>query len=122
VDLITKPKEKENEGNYIKHIKISKVGLSEWKLYLWKLWIRQFIRNNGRKTLSKETSNSHQRRETMKQWELKNNSKVELPDGQIATFVRMDGMYAQWELKGKLLIGNYEDFKKTDFGYKVKKR
>lgn len=55
----------------------------------------------------------------MKQWELKNNSKVELPNGQIAVFVKMDGMYAQWRLDGKLKIGNYEDFEETDFGYRV---
>ena len=57
----------------------------------------------------------------MKQWELKNNSVVELPDGTLATFVKMDGRYAQWDQNGELKIGNFEDFDQTESGYKVRK-
>lgn len=57
---------------------------------------------------------------TYHQWELKNDSIVELPDGTRATFVAMDGMYAKWIQNGEHKIGNFEKFEKTDFGYKVK--
>jgi len=55
----------------------------------------------------------------MKQWELTNNSKVELPDGSFATFLKMDGMYAKWDKDGEFLTGNYDTFEETEFGYKV---
>jgi hypothetical protein len=55
----------------------------------------------------------------MKQWELKNNSKVEIPDGRIVTFLKMDGMYAKWDDNGELKTGNFEEFEETDFGYKT---
>jgi hypothetical protein len=57
---------------------------------------------------------------TYKQYELPNNSKVQLPDGEIVKFLKMDGMYAQWEQKGKLAIGNFESFILEDGVYKVK--
>lgn len=56
----------------------------------------------------------------MKQWQLKNNSKVQLPDGKIVTFLKMDGMYAKWNDNGEFKTGNFDEFEKTDFGYKVK--
>jgi len=56
----------------------------------------------------------------LKQWELPNNSKVELPDGTIATFLNMDGAYAHWDVDGKLQIGNFNEFIKEDGIYKVK--
>lgn len=56
----------------------------------------------------------------IKQWDLKNNSIVELPDGSRVTFLKMDGMYAHWDKNGKQKIGNFKDFEKTNFGYKVK--
>jgi hypothetical protein len=55
----------------------------------------------------------------MKQWELPNNSLVQLPGGKKVTFLKMDGMYAQWDVDGKVKIGNFAAFEKTDFGYKV---
>lgn len=58
----------------------------------------------------------------MKQWELENNSKVKLPDGTIATFIKMDGKYARWNKNGRIKIGNFEDFEKTKFGYRVKEQ
>jgi hypothetical protein len=59
------------------------------------------------------------KQEALKQWELENNSEVELPDGVKATFLKMDGMYAHWDLQGELAIGNYDSFVKTKTGYKV---
>lgn len=56
---------------------------------------------------------------TLKQWQLKNNSEVELPDGERVKFKKMDGMYAQWEQNGNIKIGSFEKFEKTDFGYRV---
>ncbi len=59
----------------------------------------------------------------LKQWELKPKSKILLPDGRIVKFIKMDGMYAQWDFGGKLKIGNYEEFEKVDekeFGYNYK--
>lgn len=55
----------------------------------------------------------------MKQWELENNSKVELPDGTFAIFIKMDGLYAKWDVQGEWKTGNYEAFEKTKDGYKV---
>ncbi len=55
----------------------------------------------------------------LKQWELKNNSRVELLDGTLVTFLKMDGMYAKWDDDGRFKTGNFDNFKKTDFGYKV---
>ena len=57
---------------------------------------------------------------TLKQWELKNNSEVELSDGTRVTFLKMDGMFAHWEENGKRKIGNFNAFVKTDYGYKIK--
>lgn len=57
-----------------------------------------------------------------KQWQLKNNSIVELIDGRKIKFIKMDGAYAHWDLEGRLKIGNYEEFEETDFGYKVTKQ
>lgn len=48
---------------------------------------------------------------TLKQWELDNNSKVELPDGSISTFLKMDGMYAHWD---NGVIGNFNEFVLSD--------
>lgn len=55
------------------------------------------------------------------QWDLKPNSRVELPDGSMITFEKMDGMYAHWidDNTGLIKIGNFEYFIETDFGYKV---
>jgi hypothetical protein len=53
------------------------------------------------------------------QWELENNSSVELPDGTIVIYLKMDGMYAHWDVDGELQIGNYSVFEKTETGYKV---
>jgi hypothetical protein len=47
---------------------------------------------------------------TYKQWELPNKSKVKLEDGTIATFLKMDGMYAKWDVNGEVLTGNFEKF------------
>jgi hypothetical protein len=55
----------------------------------------------------------------MKQHELKNNSEVELPDGKRVKFIKMDGMYAKWDVDGELKTGNFEEFEETEFGYKV---
>lgn len=50
---------------------------------------------------------------TYKQWQIPNGSLVKLPDGTFATFLKMDGMYAQWqELNGLTWIGNFDKFKK----------
>lgn len=56
----------------------------------------------------------------MKQYELKNDSIVELSNGKRVTFLKMDGMYAKWDDEGEFKTGNFEDFEETDFGYKVK--
>lgn len=49
------------------------------------------------------------------QWELPNNSKVKLGDGEFVIFKKMDGMYAQWEQDGKLKIGNFHNkFRKVE--------
>jgi len=51
----------------------------------------------------------------MKQWELPNNSTVVLPDGTTATYLKMDGMYAQWLLpNGTIAIGNYQNIERKD--------
>lgn len=55
----------------------------------------------------------------MKQWELPNNSKVKLPDGSFATYLKMDGMYAKWDKDGEFLTGNYENLEKEEDYYKV---
>jgi hypothetical protein len=55
----------------------------------------------------------------MKQHELPNNSKVKLPDGTWALFLKMDGMYAHWKVNGELKIGSFEEFKKVDDYYEV---
>ncbi len=55
----------------------------------------------------------------MKQWELKNNSRVLLPEGKVVTFLKMDGSYAHWDDNGELRIGNFEEFEETEDGYKV---
>ena len=58
----------------------------------------------------------------MEQWELKNNSKVKLADGRIVTFIKMDGMYAHWDIGGMLKTGNYQKFEKVEnkeYKYKV---
>jgi hypothetical protein len=48
---------------------------------------------------------------TYKQWELPNKSKVKLEDGTIVTFLKMDGMYAKWDVgDGYLMTGNFEKF------------
>ena len=60
----------------------------------------------------------------MKQWELPNNSKVKLPDGRMITFVKMDGVYAHWDVGGVLKIGSYKEFgfEKEGGYYKVIKQ
>lgn len=55
----------------------------------------------------------------MKQWELPNNTVVELPDGTLATFLKMDGMYAHWDIGGELQIGNYDNIERVDGVFKV---
>lgn len=55
----------------------------------------------------------------MKQWELPSGSKVKLPDGTFATFTKMDGMYAHWDVNGELAIGNYDNLEKRDGYYEV---
>jgi predicted DNA-binding protein len=44
---------------------------------------------NGKKEIILEIINN------MEQWELPNNTIVKLPDGKLATFLKMDGMYAR---------------------------
>lgn len=56
----------------------------------------------------------------MKQYELPNNSIVILPDGEEVKFLKMDGMYAQWEENGELKIGNFKEFEKVGDKFKVK--
>lgn len=55
----------------------------------------------------------------LKQWELPNYSKVKLPNGEFATFIKMDGMYGKWDIGGKMVIGNYLKFKKAEGYYEV---
>lgn len=56
----------------------------------------------------------------IRQWDLKNNSIVELLNGDRVKFLKMDGMYAHWESTDDVInIGNFEEFEETDFGYKV---
>jgi len=55
----------------------------------------------------------------LKQWELENNSTVELPSGKRVTFLKMDGMYAKWDDNGEFKTGNFDEFEKTHSGYKV---
>jgi len=57
---------------------------------------------------------------TLKQWELPRNSRVKLPDGKMATFLGMDGLYAKWDLNGEFKMGNYEKFIKKGDYYEVK--
>ena len=46
----------------------------------------------------------------MKQWQIPNNSKVEISKGLFYTFLKMDGMYAKWkDNKDRFKIGNYEE-------------
>jgi hypothetical protein len=47
---------------------------------------------------------------TYKQWEIPNKSKVKLEDGTIVTFLKMDGMYAKWDVNGEVQTGNFEKF------------
>ena len=56
---------------------------------------------------------------TLKQWELPNKSKVILRDGQEVTYLKMDGMYAQWNVNGQLKTGNFKEFKKEGDKYIV---
>jgi len=55
----------------------------------------------------------------MKQWELPNNVTVILPDKSTATFLKMDGMYAHWDVGGKRMIGNYDNIELIDGVYEV---
>ena len=55
----------------------------------------------------------------MKQWQLKNNSKVELPSGKMVDFLKMDGMFAKWDVDGEMQTGNFDEFEQTENGYKV---
>ena len=57
--------------------------------------------------------------EKLKQWELPNNTKVEIQPGEFATFLEMDGMYAKWDLGGKFKIGNYDIIYKEKGKYKA---
>ena len=43
----------------------------------------------------------------LKQWELPNNTEVILEDGSVATFLKMDGMYAKWNHDGEFKTGNF---------------
>lgn len=53
-----------------------------------------------------------------KQWELERGDKVKLSDGSELIFIKMDGMYAQWEQEsGKVAIGNFAGFKKVNDYY-----
>lgn len=57
--------------------------------------------------------------ETLKQWELPNGAQVRLEDGELVTFRKMDGMYAQWiKSDGSMAIGNYAGFQKDGLVYK----
>lgn len=56
----------------------------------------------------------------LRQWELPNNSVVTLPDGTTAIFLKMDGMYAKWDVDGELKTGNFDEFEETEGGYRAK--
>lgn len=56
----------------------------------------------------------------IKQHNIPNNSKVKLPDGSMATFLKMDGMYAHWiDGDGNFAIGNFRWFVERDGYYEV---
>lgn len=55
----------------------------------------------------------------LKQWELPHNSKVKLESGKFVTFLKMDGMYAQWDEDGRFCIGNFGGFIKKENYYQV---
>lgn len=57
----------------------------------------------------------------LKQWELPNGAKIKL-EGGIYTFLKMDGMYAQWKSpKGEFQIGNFDGFVKEGKYYVLTK-
>ncbi len=56
---------------------------------------------------------------TYKQWEIPNNSRVVLKDGTEATYLKMDGMYAQWDVNGDMKIGNFDKLEEVGNHYKV---
>lgn len=57
----------------------------------------------------------------MKQWDLPANSTVILPNGDTATFLKMDGMYAQWEQNGEKKIGNFDKLEAVNADKKLYK-
>ncbi len=58
-------------------------------------------------------------RKTYNQWEIPNNSRVVFKDGTEATYLKMDGMYAQWDVNGNEYIGNFDKLEKVGNHYKV---
>lgn len=51
-------------------------------------------------------------------WELKKGDKIVMENGDIVTFLKMDGMYAKWELpNGEIGTGNFDKLLKVGDKY-----
>ncbi len=56
---------------------------------------------------------------TYKQWEIPNNSRVVLKDGTEAIYLKMDGMYAKWDVNGDMKTGNFEKLESVGNHFRV---
>lgn len=55
------------------------------------------------------------------QWQIPRGTKIKLQSGEEITFLKMDGMYAQWLTKDGIVIGNFDKFIFKNGSYSVAK-